>query len=79
MIQPEHRAFARAVVALAREHKMTDIQLAFRCSLRSAAGSQLLPWSYEVIKATWCEGRHGEESNIAMETRATEGVTEKLA
>ena len=71
MVTEEHRDFARAVVALAREHKMSSLQMTFRCSYTFSSG----PW--EQIRMQWSEGRHGVESQIELRTESIDRISEK--
>lgn len=75
MVTPEHEAFARAVVALAREHGMTGLRLSFRRSstLMLAVGP------FEEVTMTWSEGRHGVSTSITLETRGAHTISEKAS
>jgi hypothetical protein len=68
-----HRAFARAVVALAREHQMTALNMTFRTAFSHPAGDHF----GEEIRMAWSEGRHGDTNNISLECRAHEGIPEQ--
>lgn len=72
MVTPEHEAFARAVVALARAHQMNGLRLSFRKSFTSmdARGP------FEEVSVDWTEGRHGDRSRIRFETRGSHEIAE---
>lgn len=74
MVTDEHRAFARAVVALARQHAMTGIDLRFRCS-HPLPG--MAPRCWEQVEMQWSEGRHGDAGQIIMRTEAREDIPER--
>lgn len=61
-IRPHHEAFARAVVTLAREHKMNNIKISFRTSFNNPHRD------WHEVEATWQEGRHGAKSRIGMKS-----------
>lgn len=74
-ITEEHIAFARAVVELARQHKMNRLRLEFapaflHPTLRGFGNT-------ETITMSWSEGRHGDSNKINLECRAVVGVEEK--
>jgi hypothetical protein len=66
-------AFARALVALCREHKMTGFQLEYRPNfeLGSALGQ------HETRKVNWAEGRHGAGSQIRFRLEAESSFGEQ--
>ncbi len=72
MVTDRHRAFARAVAALARQHEMDDLRFFFRDSVRSKAEPRCL----EQIEAFWHSGRHGDNARITITTSAKEEITE---
>jgi hypothetical protein len=74
MITDQHRAFARAVVAAAREHGMAKVTM----HLQFHAGFDH-PASYKNIKLYWHEGRHGAEKNISLSYTEDTVVTERVA
>lgn len=65
--------FAQAVVALARQHKMTGITLEFRQNfdLSQATGN------YCGKRLSWSEGRHGADATIRFRTEAEATFPEK--
>ena len=74
MIHPEHKAFARAVVALARQHGMDGISMQFRFDFnhpRNGTGRN------DPVKMNWTSGRHGDENRIHLETASSEGIPER--
>lgn len=74
MIGDDHKAFAQAVMALAREHKMDSVMMQFRRSFnnRNREG----PYSGDIVHANWSEGRHGAGQNIAMRSECHDSITE---
>jgi len=75
MITDKHRNFAREVIALARKHQMTSLTVRFRNSI-SDTKDQPTSEYYEEVTLAWAEGRHGEQSNINLETRAMQQIPE---
>lgn len=73
MIVKEHEAFARAVVALAREHKMDSLTLSFRMS---ATNEQCC---FEKVQMDWTTGRHGVHANIRLSSEAQLSIEEKAS
>lgn len=75
MIHPEHKAFAQAVVALARQHGMDGIGMEFRFGFdkRYEDGASR---SGDTVKMHWSAGRHGDDANIHMESRSAESIGE---
>jgi hypothetical protein len=79
MITEADRAFAKALVSLAREHGAGKLSVDF--SLRSAKnhmeknedGSYL---NYEDVKMHWEEGRHGSKQPIHLSASVFVQVTE---
>lgn len=74
MIRPEHEAFAKAVVRLAREYNMRDISLSFR------AGFDPLPGSlhyFDLVKMEWSPERHGVASNIHLRSEEVRDIPEE--
>lgn len=74
-VTQRHIEFARAVVALARQHGMDNLTVNYRESLTACWGRDE-KWNSEQVTATWREGRHGDETNISIEYRAAVGVPE---
>jgi hypothetical protein len=72
-IEQHHKAFARAVVALAREHQMDRLKLDFKTGFNHPSGSIF----GECITMTWNTGRHSDVNNIFLECRASEGIEER--
>lgn len=71
-ITNEHIAFARAVVALAREHKMDSIDITFRPGFYS-------PVKYPDnvrVRVCWSSGRHGDKSNMTFSFEESKSVPE---
>lgn len=74
-INDRHLAFARAVVALAREHAMDGLKLEFHETFRF--NDQPADFNHENISMHWHSGRHGSESQIQLECRASAKIEEK--
>jgi hypothetical protein len=70
-ITEHHIAFARAVVELARQHKMTSISLAFQQSF----GVNRSPHE---VRMQWTPGRHNCEDNIKLTCDFSEYVEERI-
>lgn len=68
-------AFAQAVVALARQHGMTGIDMGFRQNFDLSQQTGC----YCSKRITWTEGRHGDDSPIKFRTEAEASVPEKVA
>ncbi len=66
MITDTHRAFARAVVALAREHDMDHVAIRFSLGFDHPERK----FENSIISANWTAGRHGDSANIVMQTEA---------
>lgn len=64
-VKQHHIDFARAVVKLAREHKMDNLHLRFQDSI-----SQRDFASYEQMSMYWAEGRHGDQNDISINCQA---------
>ena len=73
MIVEEHETFARAVVALARQHGMNNVKMSFRFNWR---GRDKPADSYEEFEAHWSEGRHGEKGEIQLSSRGSKTIKE---
>lgn len=74
-ITDEHIAFARAVVDLARQHKMDGIRLEFGPSFSHPTLTDYIARTR--VTMSWSEGRHGDASNISLECRAAMAIEEK--
>lgn len=77
MIHEEHKAFARAVVALAREHGMDNIALTFRFGYDKAFAPGV--GDSDPVHATWSTGRHGADGKISMESKSFQSIGEHAA
>jgi hypothetical protein len=76
-IGDEHVAFARAMVALAREHGVDRLDATF-----SRMSSRLFregTWNSARITIGWSEGRHGHTSTIGMRAESSIAVAEREA
>jgi hypothetical protein len=77
-IKPAHVEFARALVALAREHKIGSLDVTFRDSSSAIhTGSDF--WSWKQMRMVWGEGRHGVETRITLKHEAETQIDEKDA
>lgn len=65
--------FARAVIALAREHGMTGVSLEFRHNFDLS----LTTCSHERKRVQWSAGRHGDTSEIRFSVDAEASFAEK--
>lgn len=65
--------FARAVVALARQHGMTGISMEFRQNFDLAQ----VTGCYCGKRITWSEGRHGDSADIRFRTEAEASFPER--
>lgn len=75
MIKGHHRDFARAVVALARQHKMDRIECAFEENFSLSRENE---HSTQRVSLTWKEGRHGAQSRIVLNAHATIHESEEI-
>jgi hypothetical protein len=75
MIIKEHRDFAQAVVALAREHGMYHVNMTFRIQI--ALEQELPRCAYDDVTMIWAQGRHGDTSTIRLQTMGGEHIPEK--
>lgn len=66
-------AFARALVALCREHKMRSFQIEYRPNFEFG----LALGQFESRKVNWSEGRHGDSSRIRFRLEAECGFEER--
>lgn len=69
-IKDYHVAFARAVVALAREHGVGDVRLKFRRASSRMFCSDGDLWDATEVDLTWHEGRHGADTPIKLQLSA---------
>lgn len=76
-IGDDHRAFARAVVAAAREHGMDHTVLTFRRSVAKHIGTAGGPDVFEEISMTWHSGRHDAAGTIRLEGKAIQTIGEQ--
>lgn len=71
----KHAAFARAIVALAREHQMDSLTVSFRANFNCLFPTGQSPaeiYSGQV-QMSWSEGRHGSRNEIKL--RFDGGIT----
>ena len=71
-IEKHHKDFARAVVALARQHQMDKLTVTFQTGFDHPARAT----SHDQVTMSWSAGRHGDPSTINLECRAAEGIRE---
>lgn len=71
-INEKHMAFARALVKLARDNEMGNLNVSFRQSY-SVRDEPLS----ETVHMNWVEGRHGDHSNIVLRAEATLVLSEQ--
>ena len=68
-IKDYHIAYARAVVALAREHGVGQVRMTFR-----RASSKIFAteenWDSNEVELYWHEGRHGSDASLDMKLSA---------
>lgn len=86
MITDRHIAFARAMVALAREHGMNNLNLTFNQShgarhahFAGIAGLSSGPDQFQQVQMFWSEGRHGDTNRIQFKTQGSMDVPERAA
>lgn len=74
-ISEAHRAFARALVALAREHGASKlvVDFALSSSSRFRAGTQ----DWTSVKMAWGEERHGSAGRISLHAEAHDSFPEQ--
>lgn len=73
-VKDRHIDFARALVKLAREHRMDSLQVTFRDSFSARADDH---FSHEQMTMNWHEGRHGDLSNIVIRCEASVSIPEE--
>jgi len=76
MIHEKHRDFARAVVALARQHGMTGLEMSFRADFNSQC--KIADLRSDDIKMIWALGRHGVENEIKLSASQYVIFSEKI-
>lgn len=77
-LKPEHTAFARALVALARQHQIGSLDVTLRDSVSTInSGSDF--WAWKQMRMQWSEGWHGDTSNIKLKHEAETVLTEQDA
>lgn len=69
-IKDYHVAFARAVVALAREHGVGDVNMKFRRASSKVFRSDEHQWDATQVTMTWHEGRHGDVAQVELHLQA---------
>ena len=78
MILKEHQDFARELVALARKHGMTNLNMTFRLdfvhTVKNPEG-YIAPYNQD-IRLQWSQGRHGAMNKIRLETGAAVEIPE---
>lgn len=74
-INDPHVAFARALVALARQHSVGNLQVEF--SITSSSAFREGRWNGTRVKFHWSEGRHGSSSSFLLSAEAHISVTEE--
>ena len=70
MIHDKHKEFAQALVALAREHSMDDLNASFSFAFRNDTRRQT-SGPTQTISMKWAEGRHEACSRIVLTAHAT--------
>ena len=79
MVTDEHIAFAQAVAALARQHRMDDVRMTFRKCISARIHEGGGPEQWEQVSMRWHTGRHGDAGQIEMQTEARMQVPERAA
>jgi hypothetical protein len=72
-VRDEHVAFARALVALAREHGVGFLDATFA---RDAEAMRDDEWNPARVTLTWREGQHGSAGRIGLRAEAVHSVSE---
>lgn len=75
-VTERHVDFARAVVALARLHGMDNLRMTYRENV-GAAWARGDKWNSEDVTMNWSQGRHGDQSRLSIEYRASLAVDER--
>lgn len=79
-VEDRHVTFARALIALAREHGADDLEVRF-----SLTGGKLWPpgkdtgWSDARVRFQWNEGRHGSPSRAGLYAESFVSIKETEA
>lgn len=75
-ITEKHKEFARAVVALAREHGANNLNVAFDFG----SSQKFLAGEYGDLKThfSWKEGRHGASERITLSASETVFMKEQI-
>lgn len=74
----KHIAFARALIALCRQHGANNIEVEF-----SLTGKKMWPpskneeWSDARVMFTWAEGRHADQSRALLRAETSISIEEK--
>lgn len=79
-IKDYHVAFARAVVALAREHGVDQVTMEFRRGWSTTHNIEAAErWDSNIVCLHWHAGRHGAPApvELKLEARASAVVPEK--
>lgn len=74
MVTDDHRKFA--LVALARQHGMTGINMTFR-TVSNLGRCELPKEAFEQVRMVWSEGRHGDPAQIELRTESVDRLSEK--
>lgn len=68
MIEDAHRNFARALVALAREHGMDSLSVTYRLGFPRRSEGPFVPWNSDQVQLSWAAGRHGIAAPISLQS-----------
>lgn len=69
-IKDYHVDFARAVIALARQHGVGDVRMQFRRASSSIMRHDMGQWDSTDVSLTWHEGRHGDKAPLELKLEA---------
>lgn len=69
-IKHYHVSFARAVVALARQHGVGDVTMTFRRASSKIMRSEEYHWDATEVTMKWHEGRHGDVARVELHLQA---------